>query len=81
MVIETLDDIEDFARETYSGLEIHNMTGDGYVKLTNGSGGHEVRISINDDHLKLVGIKFGEKIDTRCGKTVEELEKTLSKTL
>lgn len=84
MVLESLQDIESFTRELYgNNLEIYNSDKTDFVKLTNGSAAHEIRVSIGDNKLHINGQRYsGEKVnDIRCDNNKKSLEDTLSRVL
>lgn len=74
MIKEWLDDHYNAALSTY--------VYDDHVRLTNGSAGHYVDISIEDDQtLTLEGERYSETIDKSCDAAKDALLNTLSKTI
>lgn len=82
--LETLEEIEEFAREEYAPvMEIHNSPKEDYVKITNGSAAHEMRVSIGENKLHINGQRYDEEKvrDVTCDKDEESLDDELRRVL
>lgn len=75
--INSLSDVQEVVDETYT-YGITTYVYDSYVRVTNGSAGYYIDISIGDDgRLSLSGEQYGERIDTDCDATDAKLRQEL----
>lgn len=77
-----LDTIEEWMNELYNNnIEVYKINSEGCVKITNGSGGHYVKISPEEHTFVLQGQIYSRKINVSCEKTRDSLESTLGQIL
>lgn len=79
-MVET-ETIRGWVREAYNDAIAVYEYGDEYVRVTNGSAGHQVDIYPDDDSLEIEGEKYGEEINASCEADREELLSLLATTI